>query len=150
MFTLTQPAWPIFTVRRALEQHGSGELIPLGGNFLHSKRPPCELRGLQQPEARPALQPGAVLRISLCQVSSQVGPLTWALVDCDVTCRLTVPLAVYVFFVAALSDRITHGPLWDLTVIPEAAGCRSNWWAALLYVNNYVDDTIVSSFNVVK
>ncbi|KAF4523233.1 hypothetical protein B566_EDAN011459 [Ephemera danica] len=56
--------------------------------------------------------------------------------------RLTLPLAFYIFFVAAMSDRITHGPMWDSTVIPEANGCRARWWTTILYVNNWADSKI--------
>jgi len=37
-----------------------------------------------------------------------------------------------------MSDKLVRGPLMDMYVDGDAKLCRENWWATLLYVNNYV------------
>ncbi|CAB3368809.1 Hypothetical predicted protein [Cloeon dipterum] len=57
--------------------------------------------------------------------------------------RLTVPLALLVYFLATMSDKVVRGPLMDLYIDSDAQVCRDNWWATLLYVNNYVNNLAV-------
>ncbi|XP_046960628.1 nose resistant to fluoxetine protein 6-like [Vanessa cardui] len=38
--------------------------------------------------------------------------------------------------------HLGSGPLWDIAVNKEVQDCRTNGWANLLYVNNYIDSTL--------
>lgn len=53
--------------------------------------------------------------------------------------RLTVALAVVVFYVCAVFPYTGSGPLWHRAVTQETDQCRKNWWLNLLMLNNYID-----------
>ncbi|KAG8287294.1 hypothetical protein J6590_041538 [Homalodisca vitripennis] len=53
--------------------------------------------------------------------------------------RLTPPLAAIVLLYGTLAIRFTDGPLWRRVFDRPYYNCRHNWWATLLYVNNYYD-----------
>ncbi|KAF5307204.1 hypothetical protein FQR65_LT00720 [Abscondita terminalis] len=53
--------------------------------------------------------------------------------------RLTTSVIVVVAFSASWLRHLNRGPLWDKTVGTEFRNCRRNWWANLLYINNYYD-----------
>uniref|UniRef100_A0A1Y1K397 Acyltransferase 3 domain-containing protein n=1 Tax=Photinus pyralis TaxID=7054 RepID=A0A1Y1K397_PHOPY len=54
--------------------------------------------------------------------------------------RLTIPLAVVVAINATWLPHLARGPVWDQAVGNEYRSCRKNWWANLLYVNNYYEE----------
>ncbi|XP_012287276.1 O-acyltransferase like protein [Orussus abietinus] len=53
--------------------------------------------------------------------------------------RLTPAYAMTIGLYATLFDKIGSGPRWRRWVGTERDNCRDNWWANLLYVNNYVN-----------
>ncbi|XP_075210578.1 nose resistant to fluoxetine protein 6-like [Lycorma delicatula] len=53
--------------------------------------------------------------------------------------RLTPALAGLVLFYATLSDRLCDGPLCPLYYDTIKKPCVKNWWASLIYINNYYD-----------
>ncbi|XP_075211143.1 nose resistant to fluoxetine protein 6-like [Lycorma delicatula] len=53
--------------------------------------------------------------------------------------RLTPALAGLVLFYATLSDRLCDGPLCSLYYDVIKKPCVKNWWASLIYINNYYD-----------
>nr|CAD7571669.1 unnamed protein product [Timema californicum] len=57
----------------------------------------------------------------------------------SIVTRLTPPYAMVVFFYATMFYHVGSGPLWDTWVGVNRDNCVLNWWANLLYVNNYVD-----------
>uniref|UniRef100_A0A1B6KCS5 Acyltransferase 3 domain-containing protein n=2 Tax=Graphocephala atropunctata TaxID=36148 RepID=A0A1B6KCS5_9HEMI len=54
-------------------------------------------------------------------------------------CRLTPILAVMVALHGTIAFRFTDGPLWRRFYSLINASCDYNWWATLLYINNYYD-----------
>ncbi|XP_050305781.1 nose resistant to fluoxetine protein 6-like [Anthonomus grandis grandis] len=53
--------------------------------------------------------------------------------------RLTPVYAFVIFYYASLFDYSGNGPLWKVIAGADAQDCRDNWWANLLYINNYVN-----------
>lgn len=53
--------------------------------------------------------------------------------------RITPVYMVVVGFYATLLKRLGDGPIWDERVLREVERCQQNWWANLLYINNYVN-----------
>ncbi|CAD6244916.1 GSCOCG00013530001-RA-CDS [Cotesia congregata] len=53
--------------------------------------------------------------------------------------RLTPPYAVLIMFIALILPHLGSGPYWSLKVGLESESCSNNWWANLLYINNYVN-----------
>ncbi|CAG9862564.1 unnamed protein product [Phyllotreta striolata] len=53
--------------------------------------------------------------------------------------RLTPLYAVVVFYYATYFKYSGNGPMWKTIIYPEVEDCRNNWWANLLYINNYVN-----------
>lgn len=52
--------------------------------------------------------------------------------------RLTPVLAVAIFFIITLMRFLGSGPLWPSAMAELGQRCERYWWAALLYVHNYV------------
>lgn len=52
--------------------------------------------------------------------------------------RLTPVYALLIFFEATWQYKLDDGPIWKTTTEGEQSYCRRNWWANLLYINNYV------------
>ncbi|XP_046423522.1 nose resistant to fluoxetine protein 6-like [Neodiprion fabricii] len=52
--------------------------------------------------------------------------------------RLTPLYMLVVLFNATLMPMMGSGPYWEVRVGFESDNCAKNWWANLLYVNNYV------------
>lgn len=53
--------------------------------------------------------------------------------------RLTPALAAGVLFYAKLMEHSGSGPLWNSRNWTEE--CKSNAWATLMYIHNYVGET---------
>ncbi|XP_063924569.1 nose resistant to fluoxetine protein 6-like [Zophobas morio] len=53
--------------------------------------------------------------------------------------RLTVPYALTMLVVAAVTPYLAEGPLWPLLVKSFQSSCQQNWWSCLLYIQNYID-----------
>ncbi|XP_063697878.1 nose resistant to fluoxetine protein 6-like [Culicoides brevitarsis] len=53
--------------------------------------------------------------------------------------RLTPIYALLIFFEATWQYKLDDGPVWKTTTGGETSYCRRNWWANLLYINNYVN-----------
>lgn len=51
--------------------------------------------------------------------------------------RLSPIYFVVIFLHATWLNRASNGPLWLHSVDTERTFCRNNWWANVLYVNNY-------------
>ncbi|XP_065353206.1 nose resistant to fluoxetine protein 6-like [Cloeon dipterum] len=51
--------------------------------------------------------------------------------------RLTLPMAVVIFFLSTLYGRIGATPLWDLIIDPHTKICADYWWVSLLYFTNF-------------
>lgn len=52
--------------------------------------------------------------------------------------RLTPPYAVMMLLYATLLIRVTDGPLWRRNFGHFKDFCVKNWWANLLYIQNYL------------
>ncbi|XP_077288835.1 uncharacterized protein LOC143913103 [Arctopsyche grandis] len=57
--------------------------------------------------------------------------------------RLTPVYAVVLGFLCTIYDYMGSGPLWRDNIVAEAEMCRILWWTHLIYLNNYVDYSIV-------
>ncbi|XP_065353567.1 nose resistant to fluoxetine protein 6-like [Cloeon dipterum] len=60
--------------------------------------------------------------------------------------RLTPVYAVVVCVYAVLLQHLGSGPIWAEKVGREVARCTENWWANLLYINNYVNTDAMCMF----
>ncbi|XP_074114506.1 nose resistant to fluoxetine protein 6-like isoform X2 [Cotesia typhae] len=60
--------------------------------------------------------------------------------------RLTPPYAVLIMFIALILPHLGSGPYWSLKVGLESESCSNNWWANLLYINNYVNTNKLCMF----
>ncbi|CAH1112393.1 unnamed protein product [Psylliodes chrysocephalus] len=60
--------------------------------------------------------------------------------------RLTPVYAFVIFYYATIFNHTGAGPLWKLVAGGDWNDCRENWWANLLYINNYynVDHTCMT------
>ncbi|RZB40460.1 hypothetical protein BDFB_010301, partial [Asbolus verrucosus] len=54
--------------------------------------------------------------------------------------RLTPSLAIVILIHATLLKYFGNGPLWNSFDDHLIESCRKHWWAALLYIQNYVHD----------
>lgn len=52
--------------------------------------------------------------------------------------RFVPVYATIIFFDATVALRILDGPIWNRVTESEKVFCRKNWWANLLFINNYV------------
>ncbi|XP_066586276.1 nose resistant to fluoxetine protein 6-like [Prorops nasuta] len=52
--------------------------------------------------------------------------------------RLTPLYMIIIFFHSLILPHLGTGPLWKYRVGIEHDNCGKNWWASMLYVNNYV------------
>uniref|UniRef100_A0A1B6GA25 Acyltransferase 3 domain-containing protein n=2 Tax=Cuerna arida TaxID=1464854 RepID=A0A1B6GA25_9HEMI len=52
-------------------------------------------------------------------------------------CRLTPALAFMVLLYSTIAIRFADGPMWRKFFDMLNSSCRSDWWATLLYINNY-------------
>ena len=64
--------------------------------------------------------------------------------------RLTPVYAMVIGFYATIFVKLGDGPIWDQKVGLERDRCRENWWANILYINNYVNAENLVNFNNVK
>ncbi|XP_059481821.1 nose resistant to fluoxetine protein 6-like [Neocloeon triangulifer] len=51
--------------------------------------------------------------------------------------RITVPLAVVIWFLATVSFHLGKGPLWIASFEYPRQICQDYWWASLIYIANY-------------
>ncbi|GLV35419.1 uncharacterized protein CBL_01431 [Carabus blaptoides fortunei] len=51
--------------------------------------------------------------------------------------KLAPLMAVVVLLYATILNRFGSGPFWPLVLTPMKENCQQNWWATLLYVQNY-------------
>lgn len=59
--------------------------------------------------------------------------------------RLTPVYLIIVAFYATLFYKMDSGPLWESKIGVEKDRCAENWWANMLYINNYYNsDRMVS------
>ncbi|CAH1378595.1 unnamed protein product [Tenebrio molitor] len=54
--------------------------------------------------------------------------------------RLTPAVAIVILIHATLLKHLGDGPLWSSIDDHLVESCRKHWWAALLYIQNYVHD----------
>lgn len=64
--------------------------------------------------------------------------------------RLTPVFAVAIFFTITLMRFLGSGPLWPFAISNIAAKCEKYWWAALLYINNYIREGGMVKFTFTK
>ncbi|KAJ8716986.1 hypothetical protein PYW08_005385 [Mythimna loreyi] len=73
---------------------------------------------------------------------SEKKPLSWSMLPQQIVMRwlrLTPSYALILGLTATWFSRlVSGGPLWKRIVYYEKRDCRQNWWAHLLYINNYV------------
>jgi hypothetical protein len=62
--------------------------------------------------------------------------------------RITLPVAMVLFYLTTVHKLTGHGPAWDLFIEIQTGRCEKYWWATLLYITNYYypADTTVRSF----
>ncbi|XP_043289880.1 nose resistant to fluoxetine protein 6-like [Venturia canescens] len=53
--------------------------------------------------------------------------------------RLTPSYILIIFFNALILPYLGSGPYWEWKVGLERDACWNNWWANILYINNYID-----------
>ncbi|KAJ8979723.1 hypothetical protein NQ317_015547 [Molorchus minor] len=53
--------------------------------------------------------------------------------------KLTPVYAFVIFYYATLFNHSGYGPLWKVVAGMDSKDCKDNWWANLLYINNYVN-----------
>jgi hypothetical protein len=53
--------------------------------------------------------------------------------------------AVVVAVYACLLQHLGSGPIWSTKIDREVERCVDNWWANLLYINNYVNTSAMVS-----
>ncbi|XP_065346673.1 nose resistant to fluoxetine protein 6-like [Cloeon dipterum] len=61
--------------------------------------------------------------------------------------RITLPLAMVVFYLSTLHRRVGATPTWDLFIEPATQNCADYWWVTLLYFTNFfntIETTCVS------
>lgn len=59
--------------------------------------------------------------------------------------------AFVIFYYATVFNYIGKGPLWKVVAGADSEDCKNNWWANLLYINNYVKaDHMVSIFVMIQ
>ncbi|XP_065344965.1 nose resistant to fluoxetine protein 6-like [Cloeon dipterum] len=51
--------------------------------------------------------------------------------------RISIPLAVAIWFTSTVSIYSGKGPLWFVSFRYALGICQENWWANLLYISNY-------------
>ncbi|KAK0083717.1 hypothetical protein PV326_006605, partial [Microctonus aethiopoides] len=53
--------------------------------------------------------------------------------------RFTPSYLVVIFFIALILPHVGFGPYWDYKIGLDSGNCADNWWANVLYINNYVN-----------
>lgn len=53
--------------------------------------------------------------------------------------RLAPLYYIIVWFHSGAILSLGSGPIWYPGLLPEVENCRKNWWASLLFLNNYVN-----------
>ncbi|XP_059490578.1 nose resistant to fluoxetine protein 6-like [Neocloeon triangulifer] len=53
--------------------------------------------------------------------------------------RLTIPLAVLIWYFATVHYSTSDGPLWDFSLKAKTDKCAQYWWTNLLYIANYYE-----------
>lgn len=56
-----------------------------------------------------------------------------------VRCRLTPQYFLVILFYILILPHLGSGPTWESRIGFERDNCANNWWANILYINNYVD-----------
>ncbi|XP_065346672.1 nose resistant to fluoxetine protein 6-like [Cloeon dipterum] len=51
--------------------------------------------------------------------------------------RITLPLAMVVFYLSTLHRRMGATPMWDLFIETQTQRCSNYWWVTLLYFTNF-------------
>jgi hypothetical protein len=51
--------------------------------------------------------------------------------------RITLPVAMVLFYLSTVHKLTGHGPLWDYYIDSQAERCEKNWWVTLLYIVTY-------------
>ena len=59
--------------------------------------------------------------------------------------RLTPMLAIIMLFVVSLLKYCGTGPNWDYVISAPIGDWKIGWWRDMLYIQNYFDDSIVST-----
>ena len=52
--------------------------------------------------------------------------------------RLTPAYGLIMLMFSTLAVHVGSGPFWSF-MVRQSDNCAKNWWANLLYINNYVD-----------
>ncbi|XP_046666796.1 nose resistant to fluoxetine protein 6-like [Homalodisca vitripennis] len=68
-----------------------------------------------------------------------VGECTLFNIDCVTSCRILPLYGFVIAFHGEVLPYLGHGPLWNSLVWREALRCQKNWWANVLFLNNYIN-----------
>ncbi|XP_047527336.1 nose resistant to fluoxetine protein 6-like isoform X2 [Vanessa atalanta] len=87
---------------------------------------------------------GCLLAYKL-EVYAEKHEMRWTLIPKVITgfyIKLTPSYIVVLGLTATWLRYAGSGPFWEIAVTKEVQDCRTNGWANLLYVNNYLDSTL--------
>jgi peptidoglycan/LPS O-acetylase OafA/YrhL len=87
---------------------------------------------------------GAMQGWEYVKLMEQYKSVQWAHIGKSVIYRYVrfLPLYAYlILFRATIFVRMQDGPFWPRMQQPSQTNCRRNWWANLLFINNYFDAT---------
>ncbi|XP_064071273.1 nose resistant to fluoxetine protein 6-like [Vanessa tameamea] len=87
---------------------------------------------------------GCLLAYKL-EVYAEKHEMRWTLIPKVITgfwIKLTPTYIVVLGLTATWLRYAGSGPFWEIAVTKEVQHCRTNGWANLLYVNNYLDSTL--------
>ncbi|KAJ8716988.1 hypothetical protein PYW08_005387 [Mythimna loreyi] len=78
-------------------------------------------------------------------IDSETRPISWSMLPQQIIMRwlrLTPSYALIIGLTTTWFSRLASGgPLWTKIIYYEKRDCRQNWWAHILYINNYVKPT---------
>jgi hypothetical protein len=57
--------------------------------------------------------------------------------------RCTAPVIVVILFAACIYTYIGNGPGWIAAVHAQSDLCKTNWWATILYINNFYQELMI-------
>jgi len=64
--------------------------------------------------------------------------------------RITVPLAVVIWYVSTLNIYMGHGPTWFFSIGLTRQNCQDCWWASFLYITNYFFKTVSTAVSLLN
>lgn len=77
--------------------------------------------------------------LTLRQLERQNGRINIFAMQVHRYLRLTPVLAAVILFMTSFYKYLGSGPMWKVAVDARTETCYRNWWAALLYIQNYFE-----------